>query len=115
MLMDRKNWFKSRGYYEKPMYSWHIDSMFMFLIDAMKIKCIILPEDHIIYHIEHGGGWTPETEKQLFENLKKRNVPYFTWQDLIKIEKVIRRNFKKSIYFNRETWGIIQNLKISVR
>ena len=110
MLMDKDSWFKTRGYYEASMYSWHLDSLFMFLTDVLGIKCHILPLNCIIYHIEHGGGWTPETEKQLFDSLDRKNIPYFTWNDLLKINAELKRKKKKSVFYNTKDWGIYKSV-----
>lgn len=107
MLMNKEDWIKTKGYYNKPVFSWHLDSMFMFLTDALGIKCKILPKNCVIYHIEHGGGWTPETEKALFDRLDKQEIPYFTWKDLLKIERDIRKHKDNSLYFNSENWGAL--------
>src|SRR5262249_8992867 len=57
-LLDRETWFRLRGYPEWSVFSWGIDSVFLFQADANHVRNVQWPEDHCTYHVDHGGGWS---------------------------------------------------------
>src|SRR5262249_46893791 len=73
-LLDRDTWFRLRGYPEWPMFSWGIDSIFLFQADANKIPIRKLSSTQCTYHIDHGGGWTPEAQAALFGRLAEKGI-----------------------------------------
>lgn len=106
-LLDRDTWHRFRGYPEWILYSWHIDSVFLLQLDAGGIPAHILPTEACSYHIEHGGGWTPENQALLFDRLRARNVSFLSNSDFFTIESELERNRgrAKPVVFNDEDWG----------
>lgn len=108
-LLSRDNWFRFSGYAEWVMYSWHIDSVFLLQVDTSRIATHIFSTKACTYHIEHGGGWTPDQGgTTLFDRLRSRGVPYITDDDFYKIEAELdllrkRRTVKM---FNGDNWGL---------
>jgi hypothetical protein len=107
-LLSRENWFRFFGYPEWVMYSWHIDSIFMMQIDASRIKVHKFPTKARTYHIEHGGGWTPEQQATLFERLRSRGVCYVTDDELLRLETECEeiRKQRGTKVFNDAGWGL---------
>lgn len=83
-LFAKEDWDALGGYYEEPIFSWNVDSLF--LIDAYYSgfpEVYLMPPKNT-FHVEHsaGSGWTPgKGEQLLFERLEKSGIPYVTWED----------------------------------
>jgi len=107
-LLSRENWFRFSGYPEWVMYSWHIDSVFMMQLDASRVKVHKYPTKACTYHIEHGGGWTPDQQAALFERLRSRGVGYITDEDFYRFEgdfEEVKKQRGTNI-FNDANWGL---------
>lgn len=106
MLMDKKSWFKLRGYAELEVFSWKLDGLFCYCAHYAGIKEFIL-KNSPIFHLEHspGSGYTPEHQKLLEQKLKKKKLPVMTspqhWQYVKQM-----RVAKKPIIFNDIFWGL---------
>lgn len=102
-LLARSDWERLRGYVEWDIFSWHLDSLFLFCIRSAGIREEI--RDEAIYHIEHTGGWTPESAERLFARLRAKSIPFLTNEDLATYERQILVDPRPRI-FNGETWGL---------
>jgi hypothetical protein len=105
-LLSKNDWEQLKGYPEWEMFSWHIDSIFLFQAYFSHIHMVNLDANYAIYHIEHGAGWTPETAAKLFAKLDAQNMEYLKDIDLQSMIKKQYKKFKlnqKTIY--NETWG----------
>ena len=85
-LLSKEDWDSLGGYFEAPIFSWNVDSLF--LIDAYycDIPEVYLHPPKNTFHVEHGAGsgWTPgKGEQLLFERLEKAGTPYFSWEDCL--------------------------------
>jgi hypothetical protein len=107
-LLSRENWFRFSGYPEWIMYSWHLDSVFMMQLDASHIKVQKFPTKACIYHIEHGGGWTPDHQAALFERLHSRGVGHITDEEFYRLEGELDQVKKQRAtkIFNDHNWGL---------
>lgn len=105
-LLSREDWFRLRAYPEWPMYSWHIDSLFMHLASGSGVREIALDPQYRSYHIEHaaGSGWTPEAEEKLFSRLRERGIAYLSSEELKDWERRCARG-KALHVINDENWG----------
>lgn len=106
-LLTQEDWKRLRGYPEWPMYSWHIDSVFLCLAARSGIQQIVLPPHYRTYHIEHdaGSGWTPEEESKLFNRLRVQGVPYLSFEELKLWGQRCTQGKGPSI-INDENWGL---------
>jgi hypothetical protein len=107
-LLSRENWFRFCGYPEWVMYSWNIDSIFLLQVDANRIATHKFPTSACTYHIDHGGGWTPEREADLFTDLRTRGVRYFDFEDLCNLSDELDqvRKHRGLKIFNDKNWGL---------
>ncbi len=55
-LLSRDDWFRLRGYHELRVFSYHVDSLFLFWAHSQGVGEVCLPWP--IYHIEHGKSAT---------------------------------------------------------
>ena len=106
-LLARDDWFQLRGYPEWPIFSWHVDSIFLFAADANDIRQIVLGPKCRIFHIDHsvGSGWSPEGAAQLFARLDKKGIPYLGDDDVLKLRKLFA-NDPLAAVANDENWGL---------
>lgn len=114
-LLSKKNWDLLQGYPEFQMYSWHIDSLFLYQAFYNNIKNRYLTFTPI-YHIEHslGSGWSPEGANILFANCDAKGIAYLTDTDLERERVAIIKDAKtgKIRLYNDENWGAInENLE----
>lgn len=108
-LLDRESWCKLKGYWEFEGYSWHLDTLFLLQAYANGVKFKMLPDDGIIYHIDHGGGWSPEESAKLFSRLDEKGIPYLTERDLLRHEKKMHSNQLAGVFSllnTGEEWGL---------
>src|SRR4029079_5684487 len=106
-LAARDDWFHLRGYPEWPMYSWHIDSAFMFAANAHEIREIALGSRYRIYHIDHsvGSGWSPSGQEQLFSRLNSQAIPFLSYDE--RREWQIRAaKTPADVIINLSDWGL---------
>jgi hypothetical protein len=109
-LLSRENWFRFGGYPEWVMYSWNIDSIFLLQVDASRIATHTFSTNACTYHIEHGGGWTPEREAALFDGLRARGVGYLSFEDMCNISTELDqvRKCRGLKIFNDKNWGLAE-------
>jgi len=107
-LLDREAWFRLRGYPEWKMFSWHLDSVLLFQADASGVAFRTLPESQCTYHVDHGGGWTPEDQARLFSRLAQRGIRVLSDQELfaLRAEMEEKRRHRESVVHNGEDWGL---------
>ncbi len=113
-LMANSDWFALRGYAELEMYSFHIDSILCCAAALTGLKERVLDSPMQLYHIEHSGGCTPKTEKDLDKSLNSRGVPKMTNEQLFAVVNVmtLQRQCKQNCWqiFNDENWGLVQEI-----
>ena len=107
-LLAREDWFRLRGYPEWPIFSWHIDSVFMFAADANDLKQVALGRKFPIFHIDHsvGSGWSPEGAALLFARLDRQRIPYLSDDDVLRIRKNFAEDPSAAIV-NDGNWGLV--------
>ena len=111
-LMAKEDWFSLGGYVELEMHSFHLDSILCHAAQLAGLRERVLEDPMRLYHIEHGGGWTPKTEKDLDRSLESRQVPKMTYEQLLAVVSVmaLQRQGKQTCgnIFNDENWGLVQ-------
>ncbi len=106
-LADRDTWYALHGYPEWQIFSWHLDSVLLFQAEAHGIPVVRFPRACATYHIDHGAGWTPEVEEDLFARLERRGVPYLTIEALhdriADMQTSVRQG--RPVVYNDDSWG----------
>jgi len=107
-LMSRDDWFAVRGYPEWEIFSFHLDSVLLYIAHYAGIKEIILDDPMRMYHIEHSSGWTPETERTqiLNKRLASLKVPQLSGEQLDAVVQLMHQ-LNKPLIFNDESWGMV--------
>jgi hypothetical protein len=104
-LLAREDWFSLRGYPEWPMYSWHIDSVFMYAANAHDLRQVALGPRYRAYHIDHSSGWSPDGERELFARLDAKGIPYLRDADLRRWQHRFAKDPASAIV-NGPDWGL---------
>jgi hypothetical protein len=108
MLLDRVSWFRLRGYPEWPIFSMHLDSIFMYQAKISGIPQKNLGRKFPIFHIDHAGGWAPETNDLLYLNLTQSQISHITSNEFKKIvghQRVLKQS-NEFVFYNSENWGM---------
>jgi hypothetical protein len=107
-LLDRESWFRLGAYPEWVVFSWHLDSVFLFQADANRLAFRTLPKDQCAYHIDHGGGWTPEEAGGLFARLAKAGIRVLTDEEVMGLrdEMEKKRRGGEPVVYNGPDWGL---------
>jgi hypothetical protein len=99
-------WNNLKGYAELEVFSMHLDSLFMYTAHYAGFVEERLPDSMVHYHIEHGGGWTPEGHQKLYSGLAKRKIGWLGYKhDLVRLALTMRR-MRGPLYFNGDNWGL---------
>ncbi|NCY22236.1 hypothetical protein EBX31_09820 [bacterium] len=104
LLLSRKGWDSLRGFPEWRIFSMHIDSIFCFLAQEAGYLENCFSRDLVHFHIDHGDGWSPESDSALFGRLIQANVPFISNDELICIEEKVRKTKHQTI--NPANWGL---------
>jgi hypothetical protein len=101
-LMSKSAWLRSSGYAELEMYSMHIDGLHLYCSHYCGIREQRLR--HPIYHIEHGGGFKPNS-KELDERLAREAIPQISNEQLMAWIYEMYKT-RRPVEFNRDDWGL---------
>lgn len=108
-LMAREDWFRLRGYPEWNVFSWAIDSVFIYQAHYNGYAVVELPADQTHYHIEHdyGSGWTPDGASTLWTRLDQRCIPYLKYAETMEIFHDLRERGEDGdfVVYNGLDWG----------
>lgn len=104
-LMAKAHWWAIRGYPELQMHSMHLDWVLCLMAHFGGAREHFLRPPACIYHLEHGGGWSPEGETALNQRLAEKGI------DQLDIQQVHRwaiqmRQQREPIIFSDEQWGL---------
>jgi hypothetical protein len=106
-LLARDDWFRLRGYPEWPIFSWHIDSIFMFAASARGILEVALNPRYRIYHMDHskGSGWSPDGAAELFARLDRNGIPFIS-DEAVECKRREFADAPSSAIINGADWGL---------
>jgi hypothetical protein len=100
-MMSKDAWERAGGYAEFEMYSMHIDGLVLYQAHYAGVREQRLKAP--VYHIEHGGGFKPES-KDLTERLERAAIPQISNDQLMTWIYEMYKT-KKPIAFNDDDWG----------
>ncbi len=101
-LMSKSAWLKTNGYAEFEMYSMHIDGLHLYSSHYSGIREQRLR--HPVYHIEHGGGFKPNS-KELDLRLERDAIPQISNEQLMAWIYDMYKT-QSPVAFNRDDWGL---------
>ncbi len=110
-LMAKTAWERVRGYAEFEMYSMHIDGLVLYQAHYAGVREQRLSAP--VYHIEHGGGFKPES-RDLAERLERAAIPQISNDQLMTwIYEMYKTN--APLDFNDEDWGLASEVLSETR
>lgn len=110
-LMSRQDWDAIKGYPEWEIFSFHLDSILLYIAHYAGIEEVILEDPVRVYHVEHASGWTPQTERSqtLNKRLSSLGIPQLT-MDQFSALATLMEQLGKPLIFNPEDWGMAKEV-----
>ncbi len=107
-LMSRQDWFAIRAYPEWEIFSFHLDSVLLYIAHYAGIEEVVLHDPMRMYHIEHGSGWTPQAERDqsLNKRLAKLKIPQLSNEQFDAIARLMEQT-GKPLLVNPDDWGMV--------
>ena len=103
-LLDKNSWIKLKGYCELPIYSWHLDSLFLWEARFKKYKFYDFEDKYYIYHMNHLTSGVISVKEDLFDNLNNKKIPYLTNEDFLDLASKFSKN--PDHLKTNEFWGL---------
>ncbi|MFB3786090.1 MAG: hypothetical protein ACE15F_06935 [bacterium] len=103
-LMARQHWFDIRGYAERAIFSFHLDSLLLYSAFHSGLEEVELRDPLRVYHIEHEAGYTPEKRLQMDQDLEMKKIPRISNEQLNWMAVQMRLE-NRPIIFNHADWG----------
>ncbi len=104
LLLSREDWRTLCGHPELEIFSFHLDSLTLYAAEAHGIREVRLPRDHVLYHVEHGAGWTPEGDAGLYARMRALGLPILTFASLVAKAWALRR--RPGLVSAGPDWGL---------
>ena len=104
-LLDKDSWINLKGYCELPIYSWHLDSLFLWEARFKKYNFYDFDYEYYIYHMNHDTSGVISTKEKLFENLDKRKIPYLSSEEFLDLALKLSKN--PDHLKTNEFWGLL--------
>jgi GT2 family glycosyltransferase len=107
-VMARADWFRLRGYPEWHVFSWHLDTVLVYQALSHGIRTQRLSPRAPVFHIDHSGGFAPESARALFSRLQARGVPFMTDEELhqLCLDTAGTPPARPAAQFNEAGWGM---------
>ena len=107
-LIKRTRWLELRGYPEFPICSMHIDSLLCYTSHFAGSTEEVLYSPYLIYHMDHGSGWSTEKERMrsFYKKLEKKGIPYLDDSQLFDWTCFMQKTNKPIFFNNGDSWGL---------
>jgi hypothetical protein len=92
LLMASADWQRLHGHPELEAYSFHLDTLTLCAAHARGLREVRLPSDHVLYHVEHGAGWTPDADAALYARMRAHGIPILTTAALVARASALERD-----------------------
>jgi len=108
-LMHRDDWADVHGYFEKDLFSIHIDSLLEYIAVCHGIKEMVLRPPKVTYHVDHTGGWVPGIEKSKgYNRMNDEKIKKLSYPEFLDIVAIMQRQ-TTPFHYNKEDWGLIND------
>jgi hypothetical protein len=104
-LLGRGHWLELRGYPEFDTFSMNLDSVFCLAAHFGGAPEEVLDDRMRIYHIEHGSGYSPQGEKELYARIRDKGIEWFSYHEYLGWAEQMHR-LDCTMVFNLEDWGL---------
>lgn len=113
MMLDKKSWHQLCGYWELPIFSWHLDSLFLWKAHHSGIKFKNLDKNIFVYHLSHESGGSLQDLDKMYSSLKKNKIPYISDEDFMNYITEFK-NKEKNYFKLNEDFGL-RDYKLNVK
>jgi len=115
-LMHRDHWHDLHGYWQRGVYSMHLDSVLCTAAVVAGVKEQVLRDPMRIYHIEHGtgSGFKPEAVEALNARLEMNRIAQLSMAEFHQLAIHMRRGDRSTV-FNDNDWGLADEALPEVR
>jgi hypothetical protein len=100
--MSAEDWHRAQGYHELPIYSMHLDTLFLIKCISLGIKQEALPPWYKIFHINHGDA-PGSLEQNFFHKLQSKRIPFLTWDRYLRLEDKVLQD---PLAGSSSDWGL---------
>jgi hypothetical protein len=101
-LAHKDIWNRTRGYIELPIFSIHLDTLWLLCARNLFMVQKVLPPMASIYHMDHEDSWTPQWTEALKEKVAAKNIPMLTTHGASQLAEEIYSGKRAN---NNENWG----------
>ena len=109
-LLDKNSWIDLKGYCELPIYSWHLDSLFLWEARFKKYKFFDFDKNYYIYHMNHDFSGVISVKEKMFQKLEENKIPYLTNKEFLDLAYKLSKN--PNYLKTNEFWGL-HNINLS--
>jgi hypothetical protein len=108
-LIDKRSWMRLKAYPEYEMYSFHIDSLLLHMAHHLGLREVVLSDPMRIYHIEHDGGYKPETkaDQSFDKHFEERDIPRLSDDEYHQMAVGMRKS-RAPLDVNSPDWGLAE-------
>lgn len=104
ILTDAASWHAMRGSPELVVFSMHLDSLTLITALKLKIRIAELPPEMVIYHVEHGGGWTPEQDVSMYQRINHAGIRVLSHSSYLRYAENLLAD--PEYFLATENWGL---------
>ncbi len=109
-LMAREHWSSLRGNPEFELFSFYLDGLTCSAAHYGKVREQVLQPPMMVYHIEHGGGWTPDNGI----GINITDILQLSYRDYLQYLRRIRWHQGFTVY-NDSNWGLASDTLPEIR
>jgi hypothetical protein len=106
ILTDAASWQAMRGSPELVMFSMHLDSLTLITGLKLKIRIAELPPEMVIFHIEHGSGWTPEQDVSMYRRINQAGIRVLSHSSYLRYAENLLHDPR--YFLATENWGLAE-------
>ena len=103
-LLDKNSWIDLKGYCELPIYSWHLDSLFLWEARFKKYNFFDFDKKYYIYHVNHNFSGVISEKEKMFQKLEENKIPYLTNEEFLDLALKLSKN--PDYLKTNELWGL---------
>jgi hypothetical protein len=106
LLADRETWFRVKGSPEWDGYALYLDSLTLVTAYKCGMQFFDFPPEAVVYHMEHGGSWTPDQQQTIASRMQMLGVPVLkSLSYRLFVSKILSN---RGFYLNTDNWGLVE-------
>ena len=107
ILASRAVWEAFGGHSETPIHPMYLDGLTLYQCFYFGFPLVCIPSAKPAFHIEHEGGWTPQTSLSYFRRLKEQGIPFLAKSTYARYaEQLYQKREPGSFLKKNPNWGL---------